>query len=132
MLIKKNINILIHIFIWATYFALPLFFLPKPSEFLQSSDQIYLTSFTASPATAISDLRKKGSLGLHTNPSSGIVRFAIIEEMSGTNLEVLNLSGQVVYQGKIISGDAKLDLSHLNKRLYFVRIGDKKQRLIIH
>jgi len=52
--------------------------------------------------------------------------------MSGTNLEVLNLSGQVVYQGKIISGDAKLDLSHLNKRLYFVRIGDKKQRLIIH
>lgn len=96
-----------------------------------SGDQIYLSSFTTSPATGIFENGKKKSLGMYPNPSSGTIYFDASESLSGEQLEIYNLGGQVIYTAQISGNSQSIDLSGLDKGMYIAKIGDKSQRLIL-
>lgn len=96
-----------------------------------SGDQIYLTSMTVSPSTGIANRQEQQSLGIYPNPSDGIVSFEIPEEASGQKLEVMNLSGQVVYTAPTAKGKNSVDLYQLDSGIYIARVGSRSQRIII-
>jgi len=97
-----------------------------------SGDQIYLTQFPSSPATGIIDRNENNALGLYPNPSTGIVNMNESMVQSGDKIEVLNIAGQLVYYRTLSAGENKIDLSQLDKGVYFVKLGNRTQRLILH
>ncbi len=94
-------------------------------------DQIYLSNFTASPATSIENSTKPYSTELYPNPTSGIVYFKN-SQLIGERLQVINLNGQMVFEQELSPDQSMLDLSHLEKGIYLIRSGDWEQKLIIH
>jgi hypothetical protein len=61
---------------------------------------------------------------LFPNPSSGI--FKINQEIHGeTDLEIYDLQGKIVSQIKHFDSSTPIDLSHLNKGFYFVKIDNQ-------
>ncbi|MCD4695250.1 MAG: T9SS type A sorting domain-containing protein [Bacteroidales bacterium] len=95
-----------------------------------SGDQINLSQFTASPSVGISNSIAEDKIHIYPNPSSGVVNIAQTRN-SDSNIQVLNLTGQVVYSKEIHEKNEKLDLSFLETGVYFMRIGDYTERLVI-
>lgn len=61
------------------------------------------------------------------NPSSGLVRINKAGSENATlNVQVLNLSGQVVYRSIVID-DALIDLSHYTRGVYLIKVNDHQQ-----
>jgi len=97
-----------------------------------SGDQIHLTQFSSTPATGITDRNASNALGLYPNPSTGIVNIKKSMVHGGDKIEVLNITGQLVYQRTLSAGESRIDLSQLKKGVYFIKLGNHTQRLILH
>jgi len=97
-----------------------------------SGDQVYTSFFVASPSTGVSENSKILSWSVFPNPSNGNVTFRNSKRDQNSMLTILNLTGQTVWQQEIANNMQRLDLSNLDKGVYFVRFADETQRLIIH
>lgn len=95
-----------------------------------TGDHIHLSSFSVSPAVGISENDIEQSFRVYPNPTTGLVNISSIENLD--KIEVLNLHGQLVYSQDAGEQNTKLDLTDLQKGIYFIRSGKHTQRLIIH
>ncbi len=63
-------------------------------------------------------------LSIFPNPSKGIVNLKF-NNTGGKQIEVYSILGNSVYNGTTTHGSAQIDLSDLNKGIYFVKISDQ-------
>lgn len=94
-------------------------------------DQINLSSFTTSPAVGIIDLEAVSDYEIYPNPTTGLLNVKTAK-VNYTNLEILNLNGQLVHEAILGNEKTILDLSDLQKGIYFSRVGTETKRFIIH
>ncbi|GAB4313101.1 MAG: hypothetical protein Kow00127_03980 [Bacteroidales bacterium] len=94
-----------------------------------SGDQIYLSQFTASPAVGIAR-NAVASLNVYPNPGNGYFK---VTGFTGNDseVEVFNLTGQVVFRTVLNTSPAKLNLSHLDEGVYFIRQGNASTKVVI-
>jgi hypothetical protein len=95
-----------------------------------TGDQIHLSSFSVSPAVGISENDMAQSFQVYPNPTTDFVNINSNENLD--KIEVLNLHGQLVYSQDAGEQNTKLNLTDLQKGIYFIRSGKHTQRLIIH
>lgn len=95
-------------------------------------DQINLSNFTTTPATAIDDRPYVHNLKIYPNPSTGAITLDGSVEKNNERIEIMNLNGQIVHSEKVSVEAQKVNLSHLEKGIYIVRVGAKSQRLILN
>ncbi len=60
------------------------------------------------------------TVGIYPNPSSG--RFTLCNAIAGSQLIITNVLGEIIYESKINSPQAQIDLSKEAKGIYFYRI----------
>jgi len=78
--------------------------------------------------TAKSDAERNG-ISIYPNPSNGTYTLELADER---RVVINELSGKRVFEQKMPAGKQLLDLSHLSKGLYLLRInGAKTEKLII-
>ncbi len=94
-----------------------------------TGDQINLSSFSVSPAVGISENNSIESILVYPNPASGKVTIQS-QNLSG-RIEVLNLHGQIIYSTETTDQITTIDVSGYQKGIYFIRIGNETQRLIV-
>jgi len=97
-----------------------------------SGDQINLSQTTYSYSTVgVDDYFTQDELSIYPNPSSGIV-YIKNNSLKENQISIVNLVGQIVYSREISENEAKIDLSDLEKGIYFVTTGKSTQRIILH
>ena len=77
-----------------------------------------------------------GSVHVTPNPSGGMIQLSMLEKKAGEgSIEILDVIGNVVYhkQCKLVRGlnSNQIDLRHLPRGIYFVRVQDKDRARII-
>ena len=72
------------------------------------------------PSVGFSEIVYK--LDVFPNPTTGIISLSLVERYSLSQFEVLDLTGKVVLFGKI-NAKLELDVSHLPKGIYYLKIG---------
>ncbi|MCF8378340.1 MAG: T9SS type A sorting domain-containing protein [Bacteroidales bacterium] len=95
-----------------------------------TGDQINLSHFSFSPSVGISEDNSQDHLSIYPNPSSGVVNVKHDGQI-GDIIQILNLTGQVVFTREINSPTEKIDLSSLGSGVFFIKVGDYIQRLVI-
>ena len=68
-------------------------------------------------------------LDIYPNPTTGIINLSFEKGYSLSQFEVLDLTGKVVFFGKI-NGKLELDVSHLPKGIYYLKIGKMTSRFV--
>jgi hypothetical protein len=63
---------------------------------------------------------------IYPNPSRGWLEFSMENFSANTSLKVLNSTGAIVYQQRMLDGLNKIDLSHAGKGLYFFMLYDEE------
>lgn len=96
-----------------------------------SGDQIHLSSFTASPSVGVKDIATKNEFRMYPNPSTGILNIESKNINRKDIIEVLNLHGQVVLSEIVENENIRLDLTEQEKGIYFIRIGNYTEKLLI-
>jgi hypothetical protein len=98
-----------------------------------SGDQINLSQFSFSPSTVgVAENEKEDGFRVYPVPSSGVINITNGDYTAENRISIMNLSGQLVYQDELVSEYKKLDISHLEKGIYLVKIGTSTQRIILH
>lgn len=98
-----------------------------------SGDQIHLSQFPFSYSTVgISENSNSASFNVFPVPSTGLININMLSEDLENKIDILNLTGQVVFQSETSSIKTRLDLSSLDKGIYFVRIGNITERIILN
>ncbi len=64
------------------------------------------------------------SVSIYPNPSNGTFTVSV-ENYENTNLQLLNLLGVVVYEGKLSNNHTNIDLAGISKGIYFYKIANK-------
>lgn len=80
-----------------------------------------------STPSAIDEVQKYG-FQIFPNPSSGIIKIASLESIE--ELTVYALDGAQLIRRTVVNGE-NIDLSHLAKGCYLVKVGNNAQRLIL-
>lgn len=94
-----------------------------------SGDKINLSSFAVSPAVGIAENNSIESLRVYPNPASDVVN--IQSDIPSGKIEVLNIHGQLIYSTELTDQLTGIDVSGFQKGIYFIRIGNETQRLIV-
>lgn len=68
-----------------------------------------------------------GSAVLYPNPTDGYLTIETSKISPGANIYVINLSGQLIYETILFEGQTVIDIHHLAKGLYMLRIIDKEK-----
>ena len=68
-------------------------------------------------------------LNIYPNPTAGIINLSYVKNYSSSKFEVLDLSGKVVLFGKV-NNKLELDVSHLTKGIYYLKIGRTMSKFI--
>ncbi len=66
----------------------------------------------------------KSNVLVYPNPSSGIFYFEMLDESKIQNLDVINITGEVIFTGN----SKEIDLRDFPSRIYFYRVMDQKQQ----
>ena len=93
-------------------------------------DQIHLTQFAVSPSVGIKDVEAAGQFSIYPNPSTGLITISG-NTADKNRLDILNLSGQLIYSQEVTGSDIKVDLSSLGKGIYIARLGQSSQQFVI-
>lgn len=94
-----------------------------------TGDQINLSSFSVSPAVGISENPADESVRVYPNPASDFVNVQSLK--SAGKIEVLNIHGQIIYSTESSDQVTRIDLSGYQKGIYFIRMGNETERLIV-
>ncbi len=98
-----------------------------------SGDQVHLSQFSFSVSTVgVNENQNEESFSVFPVPSTGLINVSDIINSTDTKVSVMNLMGQVVFQNELSESSNKIDLSNLEKGVYFVRIGKSTQRIILN
>ena len=62
------------------------------------------------------------NLNIYPNPTTGIINLSFVKDYSSSKFEVMDLSAKVVLSGKV-NNKLELDVSHLTKGIYYLKIG---------
>lgn len=81
--------------------------------------------------TALSSGIVSNNLRLWPNPATSSVQVEASVTNKATSVEVLTISGKVVFSTPMPSNIAHLNLSHLSRGLYVVRMGSETSRLVL-
>ena len=68
-------------------------------------------------------------LNIYPNPTTGIINLSFVKDYSSSKFEVVDLSGKVVLFGKV-NNKLELDVSHLTKGIYYLKIGRTMSKFI--
>ncbi|MEC7936992.1 MAG: alpha-amylase family glycosyl hydrolase [Bacteroidota bacterium] len=69
------------------------------------------------------------NLNIYPNPTTGIINLPFVKDYSSSKFEVVDLSGKVVLFGKV-NNKLELDVSHLTKGIYYLKIGRTMSKFI--
>ena len=69
------------------------------------------------------------NLNIYPNPTTGIINLSFVKDYSSSKFEVVDLSGKVVLFGKV-NNKLELDVSHLTKGIYYLKIGRTMSKFI--
>ena len=75
-------------------------------------------------ASDINALNNKNIFEVYPNPNKGIFTINIINT-SDNNIQITNILGELVYSNSISSSSATINLSHLTKGIYIVKVKNK-------
>lgn len=64
------------------------------------------------------------TFSIYPNPSKGLVQFSGNENIVGKVVSISDVAGKVVYTTSLTSSNHQLDLSHLTKGTYIVKVGE--------
>ncbi len=97
-----------------------------------SADEIALIGTPGSPLS-VNTMENESSFSIYPNPANNILNISTDVEAS---LEVINIAGQVMLSTSVDAQNTTIDISNLNRGMYFVKITDKNgnaasQKLII-
>jgi hypothetical protein len=95
-----------------------------------TGDHIHLSSFSTSPAVGVAENNALVSLNVYPNPTSGLVTVQSPDPLN--KIDVINLHGQVLVSEESSERSYRMDLSGLQKGIYFIRSGNDVQRIMIH
>jgi len=73
---------------------------------------------------------KTEAIRFYPNPSMGLLHIEA-EEAIDQPLQIVNHSGQVVLEERLTKISSQIDISHLANGVYFVRYGDRVQKLLL-
>ena len=74
--------------------------------------------------------RNNKEFDIYPNPSTGLVTFTSNFKLNN-KIEILNITGQIVHSVNISGQNKEIDLNHLEKGLYFIRIvNDENVKLV--
>ena len=68
-------------------------------------------------------------LNIYPNPTAGIINLSFVKDYSSSKFEVVDLSAKVVLSGKV-NNKLELDVSHLTKGIYYLKIGRTMSKFI--
>ena len=89
-------------------------------QFLLFVDDVMILE---TPITGTSNLVDKTSLKIYPNPTKGIITVEVPENAAGAKLvEVMDISGRIVYTGAIKGFVQQIDLSQLKAGIYHIKI----------
>jgi subtilisin-like proprotein convertase family protein len=86
--------------------------------------RVYVDDVTIDIATAVEDNMVANNISIYPNPTTGI--FTIAGDVKNANVNVMSITGEVVYQNNISGNNTTIDLSNNAKGLYFVSISTEK------
>jgi hypothetical protein len=69
-------------------------------------------------------------INIYPNPTTGIANLVINEKLLGTELNVYNLFGEVIYTSKLQRLNIELNLNEQANGVYFIRIGSQTKKII--
>lgn len=100
---------------------------------LIATNQVYHNSERISKIEFLSDedtkiqIVKKSEIKIYPNPANENLIFTINEDIDARYFEIINITGQVVFKGKIAGCETILNISDLNQGTYIVRIFSDKE-----
>jgi hypothetical protein len=99
-----------------------------------SGDVVYLSTYTVGPdVTTVDELANNFSF--YPNPSNGVLNIENLAYDKASSVLVFNSNGQLVEEFTMNSEFASLNLTHLTKGIYFVKLNGqsaKMQKLVIN
>lgn len=98
-----------------------------------SGDKIHLSQFTASPAVGIADNMTSKAVRFYPNPATDFINVETNMNSAENNyIEIINLHGQLLKRVKISNLKQTVNISGIDSGIYFVRVGNHTERLVIH
>lgn len=93
-----------------------------------SGDVVYLTSYTVNPdITGLDELSK--DFRFYPNPSTGILNIENPNFNQTSIVKVFNAAGQLAHEYEMISEFGRINLTHLEKGLYFVQFNNESAQM---
>lgn len=71
----------------------------------------------------------ENELRLYPNPASEIVAFT---SESNDQYRIINLIGEVIRSGRVVSGENKIELTGIESGVYVFQIGERKAKLVVN
>ncbi|MBL0309413.1 MAG: T9SS type A sorting domain-containing protein [Bacteroidetes bacterium] len=104
----------------------------QPGSYTVEITDIYGCKATSTPiATAIHDLANDIHFELYPNPvSEGKLQVVIGKECLGCELQVFDATGRLVHQSLVHTKKSDIDVSHLAKGLYVVKLNNAVRQFI--
>lgn len=84
--------------------------------------------FETEETSGISEILNE-SVRVFPNPSNGVI--TVESNKTHLNLSICDLSGNVVYQCFMVSKQKAIDLKHIEKGVYFLKIEDKSLKIVV-
>jgi hypothetical protein len=95
-------------------------------------DQIYLSQFTASPAVGISNNLNPQAIKFYPNPATNLIYVESSQNFQDKKyMEIINLHGQLLSKVELSEMKQTIDISAFDTGIYFVRVGNHTERLVI-
>ena len=66
---------------------------------------------------------------IYPNPTNGVLNINV-ENLNHYNYQIFNMIGQIVMNGNIDGNEARFDMSHLEKGIYFIEIFSENQKFV--
>jgi plastocyanin len=89
-------------------------------------------SFTVSSAVGIADEQSSQEFKIYPNPSTGLVYIQSPATNNETSVKIVNLHGQLILEKYLSEKITPIELSNVQKGIYFAIYGKQTERLIIH
>ena len=99
--------------------------------YLQSTWRNYFTNFVED-CVGVNEIVSNGQLKIYPNPNTGQLTIVMNnEQLTMNNVEIYSVVGQLL-QSKIVNQQSKIeiDVSHLAKGVYFLKVGNQVVRFV--
>lgn len=96
--------------------------------------RLYFTKFTTNdpgkfvfnktwfPGAGVKEFNNKSSFSFYPNPANSNLHIALNENSQTATLHIFDITGKVIAAKNITSNETDIDISHLNKGIYFITI----------